>query len=75
MAGGDAGLVRHHPHLDEVHRIGVRGVGRTGTGRTGTSQPPGVVLLAVQDAGACAHPLGQAGVDHAGVALGILMHQ
>jgi len=57
-------------HLHEVHRVGV-----DGTGLIRVGQPPGVVLLAVQDAGARAHPLGQAGVDHAGVALGILVHQ
>src|SRR3546814_5171087 len=37
--------------------------------------PPGVVLLGVQDAGAGAHPLGQARVDHALVALGVLVHE
>jgi hypothetical protein len=38
-------------------------------------QLPGVVLLGVQDAGAGAHPLGEAGVDHAIVAGGVLVDQ
>jgi hypothetical protein len=36
---------------------------------------PGVVLLAVEDAGAGAHALGEAGVDDAVVALGVLVDE
>ena len=70
VAGIDAALVRHDPHLHEVHRVAMRDVILPRA-----SQPPGVVLLAVQDAGARAHPLGQARVDHPRVALGVLVHQ
>src|SRR3954447_8134846 len=65
VAQGDTALVGHDPHLHEVHRVAV-GV---------AALQPGVVLLAVQDAGAGAHPLGQAGVDDAVVAGGVLVHQ
>src|SRR4051795_12088643 len=66
VAGGDAALVGDDPHLDEMHRVAV-GVAAL--------QPPGVVLLAVQDPGAGAHPLGQARVDDAVVPGGVLVHQ
>src|SRR3954447_324854 len=66
VAGDDAALVGHDPHLDEVHRVAV-GVAAL--------QAPGVVLLAVLDTGAGAHPLSQARVDHAVVARGVLVHQ
>src|SRR3954470_21941575 len=66
VAGDDAALVGHDPHLDEVHRVGV-GVAAL--------QPPGVVLLAVLDPGAVAHPLGQTRIDDAVVARGVLVHQ
>src|SRR3954469_177103 len=66
VAGGDPALVGQDPHLDEVHRVAV-GVAAL--------QPPGVVLLAVLDPGAGAHPLSQAGVDDAVVARGVLVHQ
>ena len=32
-------------------------------------------FLAVQDAGAGAHPLGEPGMDHAAVPLGVLVHE
>jgi hypothetical protein len=38
-------------------------------------EPEGVVLLAVQDAGARAHPLGEPGVEDAAVAGGVLVHE
>src|SRR4051812_43334256 len=66
VAGSDAALVRHDPHLDEVHLLAVL---------VAAVQPPGVVLLAVQDPGAGAHPLGQAGVDDAVVPGGVLVDQ
>src|SRR3954469_6498211 len=66
VAGGDAAPVGDDPHLDEVHRVAV-GVAAL--------QAPGVVLLAVLDPGAGAHPLGQARVDDAVVARGVLVHQ
>src|SRR3954451_3797708 len=66
VAGGDAAPVGDDPHLDEVHRVAV-GVAAL--------QAPGVVLLAVQDPGAGAHPLGQARVDDAVVPGGVLVHQ
>src|SRR3954452_13228059 len=66
VAGGDPALVGQDPHLDEVHRVAV-GVAAL--------QAPGVVLLAVQDPGAGAHPLGQARVDDAVVPGGVLVHQ
>src|SRR3954470_11615524 len=66
VAGGDAAPVRDDPHLDEVHRVAV-GIAAL--------QAPGVVLLAVQDPGAGAHPLGQARVDDAVVPGGVLVHQ
>jgi hypothetical protein len=56
VAGGDPALVGQDPHLDEVHGVAV-GIAAL--------QAPGVVLLAVQDPGAGAHPLGQSGVDDA----------
>src|SRR3954462_6900651 len=49
VARGDPALVGDAPHLDEVDRVAV-GVA--------AAQSPGVVLLAVQDSGAGAHPLG-----------------
>src|SRR3954454_22949327 len=66
VAGGDAAPVGNDPHLDEVHRVAV-GVAAL--------QAPGVVLLAVQDPGAGAHPLGQARVDDAVVPGGVLVHE
>src|SRR3954467_750674 len=66
VAGGDAAPVGNDPHLDEVDRVAV-GVAAL--------QAPGVVLLAVQDPGAGAHPLGQARVDDAVVPGGVLVHQ
>src|SRR3954470_15010840 len=66
VAGDDAALVGHGPHLDEVHRIAVL---------VAALQPPGVVLLAVLDPGAGAHPLGQTRIDDAVVARGVLVHQ
>ena len=65
VAGLDAVRVGHHPHLHEVHGVGVA-VAR---------EAPAVVLLRVQDAGAGAHPLRQPRVDHARVARGVLVHQ
>ena len=38
-------------------------------------QRPRVVLLGVQDAGACGHALRQPGIDDAGVPAGVLMHE
>src|SRR3954453_10086904 len=66
VARGDPVLVGHDPHLDEVHWVAV-GVAAL--------QPPGVVLLAVQDAGAGAHPLRQARIDDAVVAGAVLVDQ
>src|SRR3954465_9594637 len=66
VAGGDAAPVGDDPHLDEVHRV---------AGGGAALQAPGVVLLAVQDPGAGAHPLGQARVDDAVVPGGVLVHQ
>src|SRR3954470_6021514 len=65
VAGGDPALVGQNPHLDEVHGVTV--------GVTAL-QAPGVILLAVQDAGAGAHPLRQAGVDDAVVPGGVLVY-
>ncbi len=66
VAGGDAALVGQDPHLHEVDGLVVVRPAR---------QRPGVVLLRVEDAGAGAHPLGQAGVDDAGGAGGVLVDQ
>ena len=71
VTGCDAGFVGHDPHLDEVDRIGVLVGVLTGD----AVQSPRVVLLRVQDSGAGAHALGQSGVDDAGVAHRILVHQ
>src|SRR3954447_23626105 len=66
VAGGDPALVGQNPHLDEVHRVAVL---------VAALQAPGVVLLAVQDPGAGAHPLRQARIDDAVVAGAVLVHQ
>ena len=47
VARSDAGLVGNHPHLHEVNRVAMGLAGN----------PPGVVLLRVQDASAGTHPL------------------
>src|SRR5688500_2163047 len=66
VARGDAALVGHDPHLHEVDGLVVA---------VAAGEPPGVVLLRVEDAGAGAHPLGQPGVDDAGVTGGVLMDE
>src|SRR3954451_4924678 len=66
VAGGDAAPVGDDPHLDEVHRVAV-GVAAL--------QAPGVVLLAVQDPGAGAHPLRQARIDDPVVPGAVLVDQ
>src|SRR3954453_22978952 len=66
VARGDPALVGQDPHLDEVHRVAVL---------VTALQAPGVVLLAVQDPGAGAHPLRQARIDDAVVAGAVLVDQ
>src|SRR3954471_14238803 len=66
VAGGDPALVGQDPHLDEVHRVAVL---------VTALQAPGVVLLAVQDPGAGAHPLRQARIDDAVVPGAVLVDQ
>ena len=58
VTGGDGAFVGHHPHLHEVHGLGVLG---------SALHPPGVVLFRVQDSGAGAHTLGEPRVDDPGV--------
>jgi hypothetical protein len=58
VAGGDAGRVGQHPHLQEVHRLVRAGV-----------------ELAVANAGAGAHPLREAGVQHAVVAFAVAVFE
>ena len=62
----DAGLIRYDPHLDEVHRSLVL---------LADVQPPGVVLLRVQDPSARAHALCQARVDDACMTHRVLVHE
>jgi hypothetical protein len=66
VAGDDAALVGHHPHLDEMHGVAVL---------VAALKPPGVVLLAVQDPGAGAHALSEPRVDDAVVPGAVLVHQ
>src|SRR3954471_11893782 len=66
VAGGDAGLVGQDPHLHEVDRVAVL---------VTALQAPGVVLLAVQDPGAGAHPLRQARIDDPVVPGAVLVDQ
>jgi hypothetical protein len=62
----DTGLVGHDPHLHEMHRVAVL---------RSAVEAPRVVLLGVLDAGPSTHPLGEAGVDDAGVTGRILVDQ
>ena len=61
-----SGLVGHHPHLHEMHGLGVF---------FGAGDSPGVVAFRVQDAATGRQPLRQSGIDHPVVAGGVLVHQ
>ena len=65
VTGGQSTFVRYHPHLNEMHGVGMLFAADT----------PRIVLLTVHDSGTGAHALGESRIDDAGVADGILVHE